>query len=265
MKLPDSALLNLKAILIITAITIVEITSGWLMVYSAKPDENSSPVNIVKSTAAAAQETENLDTKALESQGITIANKADETAPAQTTSTVPETKEEAIVPYISNPTNTSASKSTKVSTPPPVLPSGSTEITDPSILSFGIVIPSLGIKAPIVANVNGFNESNAQAALQRGVAHFGGTPIPQGVYFGHSSTETNSGAYDRVFAKLGNLSNGAEIDLYYQNTKYVYKMSGSKVVSPTDTSIVQTGQFTLFTCWPIGTSTSRLVITANPG
>lgn len=133
-----------------------------------------------------------------------------------------------------------------------------------------IIIPKLNVNAPIVLEPS-IAEQAIQASLRNGVVHYAGTALPgepsNVVIVGHSSNDWwEPGNYKFVFALLDKLAPGDQIQINYQKRKYVYQVAGSKVVEPTEISVLQpTTQpiLTLITCTPPGTSWKRLIITAN--
>lgn len=141
---------------------------------------------------------------------------------------------------------------------------------DPNALSV-ITIPTIGVNAPII-----FEESTAewkvQLALREGVDHFGGTANPgqfgNTVLFGHSSGQLWApGNYKFVFTLLDKLQPGDQIYIDYQGNRYVYKVSSSEVILPTNLSVLNQKSarpaLTLITCTPVGTSKNRLVVHAE--
>lgn len=71
--------------------------------------------------------------------------------------------------------------------------------------------------------------------------------------------------YNDVFALLGTLSLGDEIIVYYEQKKYVYKMTDKAIVNPGDTEILSNRdpkkkEISLMTCWPIGTTLERYIV-----
>jgi sortase A len=52
----------------------------------------------------------------------------------------------------------------------------------------------------------------------------------------------------------------------YNGNRYIYRVTETKVVPPTDFSVVQqtkVSQLTIITCTPVGTNTNRLVVHAK--
>ncbi len=138
---------------------------------------------------------------------------------------------------------------------------------------FGIIIPKIAANAKVIANVDASNYDIYMSALREGVAHAQGTRFPgQGgnVYlFAHSTDNFwNIGRYNAIFYLLKELDEGDEIDMFYKGVRYIYIVSGKKIVEPYEVSILNIPtdfeQLTLQTCWPPGTTYKRLVITAQP-
>lgn len=129
-------------------------------------------------------------------------------------------------------------------------------------------IAKLGISAPILLNVF---PDDVIPSLVNGVAHLASTALPgqvgNTVIFGHSSDfPWKPGNYKNIFALLDKLSAGDEIQLPYKTQQYVFKVTGSKVVSPSELSMLKrtpNTTLTLITCYPVGSTRSRLIITAE--
>jgi sortase A len=129
-------------------------------------------------------------------------------------------------------------------------------------------IPKIGITAPIVMNIP---LADVHADLEEGVVHVQGSALPgevgNVVIFGHSSDYVwNPGNYRNIFALLNKLSVGDQISLPYKSQQFIYQVTGSQVVAPTDLAVIDktnSPTLTLITCWPVGTSSKRLVVTAT--
>ncbi len=133
-----------------------------------------------------------------------------------------------------------------------------------------ITIAKINVHAPVQYEPS-IQEAAVQAALQNGVVHYGNTAAPgqagNVAIFGHSSNDWwEPGNFKFVFVLLDKLSPGDHISLDYQSKRYTYEVTGSKVVDPTDVSVLNatpTPTLTLITCTPPGTSLRRLVVTAK--
>jgi sortase A len=134
-----------------------------------------------------------------------------------------------------------------------------------------IYIPSINVDAPIVIDEQSTQESKVQLALRRGVLHYGATATPgeKGniVLLGHSSGAIwTPGGYKFVFTMLDKLRPNDKIIVDYAGTRYIFKVMDTKVIAPTDLSVLQPTdepQLTLITCTPVGTSKKRLVVQAR--
>jgi len=132
-----------------------------------------------------------------------------------------------------------------------------------------LIIQSLGIKVPVM-NVYEASERQFQAALIEGVVHYPGTAaagqVGNDYIFGHSSDYIwSKGKYKTVFATLPKIQIGAEVILFdLAGNKYTYKVFETKIVMPSDTSVLQqdTGGrkiLTVQTSYPVGTALKRFV------
>jgi LPXTG-site transpeptidase (sortase) family protein len=133
-----------------------------------------------------------------------------------------------------------------------------------------ISIPKINVNAPIV-----FAQSNVEASVQKdlegGVVHYAHTAAPgdpgNSVIFGHSSNDWwEPGNYKFVFVLLDKLAVGDTFTVNYNSKQYMYKVVESKVVEPTDLTVLnQTAdpEMTLITCTPPGTSWKRLIVRAQ--
>lgn len=134
-----------------------------------------------------------------------------------------------------------------------------------------IIIPKIGVDAPVVYDEPKVDESSYQKALERGVVRLGTTANPgtkgNVVIGGHSSNNVfNAGKYKYVFVNLRRMENGDIFYLNYGAKRYTYKVTLKKVITPTDVSaLAQTTipTVTLFTCDPPGTNVNRLIIQAE--
>ncbi len=137
---------------------------------------------------------------------------------------------------------------------------------------FGIVIPKIGANAKVIANVDPYNANIYQVALTKGVAQARGTTLPNEIgnmfLFSHSSANILEAArYNSVFYLLSKLKKDDEIDIYYKQKKYKYKVAEIKLVDAKDVSYLnpksEVKTLTLMTCWPPGTTYKRLLIIAR--
>jgi sortase A len=135
-----------------------------------------------------------------------------------------------------------------------------------------IIIPKIGVEAPVVYDVTGVDEASYQKGLERGVVRLGTTANPgtkgNVVIGGHSSNNVfNAGKFKYVFVNLKRLDVGDIFYLNYNGQRYTYKITvAKKIITPKETSVLaQTEKptVTLFTCDPPGTNVNRLIVQAE--
>lgn len=134
---------------------------------------------------------------------------------------------------------------------------------------FSIIVPKIGANSKVVSDVDPNDSEIYQVALTKGVAHAKGTAYPGEVgnsfYFAHSSDNFyNANRYNAVFYLLNKLENGDFFYLVYKNWVYKYEVIETSVVKPDSIQYMQSNTeektATLMTCWPAGTTISRLVV-----
>jgi LPXTG-site transpeptidase (sortase) family protein len=135
-------------------------------------------------------------------------------------------------------------------------------------------IPRLNLQVPLIWSKD---PENFDHDLTLGVIHYPGTAMPgqNGIIYvsGHSSDYIwKKNPMANVFTKLNYLKPGDEVfvDVYGKDGKvynYRYKVTTSKVYTADDQAQFidnsNTSKLNLSTCWPIGTSKDRLVVTAE--
>jgi LPXTG-site transpeptidase (sortase) family protein len=134
-----------------------------------------------------------------------------------------------------------------------------------------LIIPSIKVQAPVNFTIPDLTEWKIQIGLREGVVHLGNTAKPgqkgNVVIVGHSSGQVWSpGHYKFVFTMLDKLKPGDRIIIDYQGTRYIYKVTGSEIIDPTNLGVLQQrdkSELSLITCTPVGTSKNRLVIHAD--
>lgn len=143
---------------------------------------------------------------------------------------------------------------------------------------FYITIPSIGIdKLPVEANVDSTTESVYNQVLLSKLAHFKSTGLPISdiknnmLVYGHSASPNynpNPNDPQVAFSFLPNLKVGDKITITMEGKDYNYVMASSKIVKPTDTSVITGAKgkqtLTLVTCFPLGSNENRYVAVARP-
>lgn len=136
-----------------------------------------------------------------------------------------------------------------------------------------IEIPKIQAQAPIIENVDPWDESIYQEQLQKGVAQaMGSSPVGSTsgtIYlFAHSSdlpwrmTRQNT-----AFFKLDQLTSGDEIKLIKNGKEQTFIVHEKKVVWPNEVQYLkelEKDQLILQTCTPVGTALQRLLVFALP-
>jgi len=137
-----------------------------------------------------------------------------------------------------------------------------------------LIIPKINVDVPVSYDI-GNDYDSQMTAMTKGVAHFaipGASSHPgqvgNTVIAGHSSNDLlDQGDYKFIFAQLDKLNTGDTIYANYNSVRYTYTVTKKEVVKPSEISklVYPTTKplLTLVTCTPIGTSTNRLLVTAE--
>jgi LPXTG-site transpeptidase (sortase) family protein len=156
--------------------------------------------------------------------------------------------------------------------PPPLLATDGSLIT-PVNRDFSLVIPKIGVNAPVIANVDPTSPTTYDSALLAGVAHASTsfTPDQNGtVYLFSHSTNYDWFVKDlnAVFYLLKNLTTGDTVGVFYKGKQYTYIIRETKIVGARDyeylVPVVGQKRLILETCWPPGTVSKRLLVFADP-
>ena len=138
-----------------------------------------------------------------------------------------------------------------------------------------IVIPKIGKNIPLLdikqQTVAGHDELNNifMKELENGVIRYPWSAKPgqngNAFVFWHSSNfPWLPWEYNDVFALLDNLEEWDEVIVYYNQKRYVYKITTKEVIKPGDTSVLKRDELrpelSIMTCWPIGTTLNRLIV-----
>ena len=134
-----------------------------------------------------------------------------------------------------------------------------------------LIIPKINVQIPIIyAADNGDN--TIENDLESGVVHYADTAMPGQdgnlVIFGHSSNNIfNPGRYKFAFVLLSRLDSGDTFYIDNGGHRYTYQVYQKEIVSPSNVGVLglsdKPATATLITCDPPGTSTNRLVVTAE--
>lgn len=134
-------------------------------------------------------------------------------------------------------------------------------------------VPKLNMSVPLIWSKD---PADFEKDLTQGVIHYPGTALPgiRGTVYvsGHSSDYIwKRDPMQNVFTKINFLKPGDDVfvDVYGLDGKvynYRYQVTGSHIYKPDDqTQFIDeaTNKLNLSTCWPIGTSTNRIVVSAE--
>ena len=119
-------------------------------------------------------------------------------------------------------------------------------------------IPRLGLRVAVL-------EGTDEVTLNRGLGHIGGTPLP-----GQGGNVGISGHRDGFFRCLKDIRVGDRIRLVLPAEAEVYEVVGTRVVAPTEVSVLAPTPgptLTLVTCYPfyyVGSAPERFIVTAGP-
>lgn len=137
--------------------------------------------------------------------------------------------------------------------------------------SYWLTIPSINAEAPIVKDVDPWNEDEYQQKLKEGIAHANGTSLPgeagTSYLFAHSSDYPwNITQYNTAFYKLHQVKKGDEVIVYKGSEEIKYVVKNKVTIKPTDVQYLTQDQgnvLILQTCTPIGTDWNRLLVIAE--
>lgn len=135
-----------------------------------------------------------------------------------------------------------------------------------------LVIPKINVDVPVNYSIDTVDEKAIEKALEGGVVHYGlpgANSLPgqagNGTILGHSSNDVfDPGNYKFAFLLLDRLKSGDLFYLDYQGKRFVYKVSDTKTIKPSDWQVLQKNNgkptMILVTCAPAGTALNRLLV-----
>lgn len=148
-------------------------------------------------------------------------------------------------------------------------------VLTPKNTEFAVLIPKIGANEKVSLNVDPSNEREFQEVLKHSVAHAKGSAYPgingNTYLFAHSGTTFwDVGRYNAVFYLIKDLQQGDNVILFFNNTRFNYKVYETKIVDAAEVEHVNANvgkgeTLTLQTCWPPGTTWKRLLVIAKPG
>lgn len=152
----------------------------------------------------------------------------------------------------------------------PAATAGAALATQPPVAAGTIKIAKIGVNAPLIFSTSTDLRDLARD-LMKGAIRYPGSAMPGGpgnlFISGHSGGQVwDPNPWKRVFAKLGQLKHGDEIEIVSAGTSYTYRVRSVTVLRPDELRVFQPSAspiLTLSTCWPIGTATNRFVVEAD--
>lgn len=120
-------------------------------------------------------------------------------------------------------------------------------------------IPAIGSDHIVVAGVS-------KSDLKKGPGHYPETPLPG--QLGNAAIAGHRTTYGQPFHDIDKLANGDEIVTTTLAGRFVYRVTGTQIVSPSDYQVVATtdptiATLTLTSCHPKWTARERIVVTAE--
>ena len=122
-----------------------------------------------------------------------------------------------------------------------------------------IEMPSIGVDNIVVAGVG-------KSDLKKGPGHYPETPMPG--QLGNAAIAGHRTTYGQPFFDIDKLQVGDEIIVTTLDGRYVYRVTGQQIVSPSDYQVVATvdptkATLTLTSCHPKWSARQRIVITSE--
>jgi sortase A len=174
--------------------------------------------------------------------------------PPTTAAPVDTTPVEATTPVESTPTDsiptTTAPTSTPVASLPPVAEG------DPIAR---LELPTIGVDKIVVAGVD-------KNDLKKGPGHYPETPLPG--QLGNSAIAGHRTTFGQPFFDVDKLEDGDEIVVTTLAGRFVYRVTGQQIVSPSDYQVIATtdptrATLTLTSCHPKYTARERIIVFAE--
>lgn len=194
--------------------------------------------------------------------GDKAAPSATTAAPATTTTTAAA----AATTVVEDPT-VASTQAPPVTEPPAVEPPPTT-IADPQLALLAdaqegdpvaiIEIPSLGVRKIVVSGVQ-------VSSLRKGPGHYRNTALPG--QRGNFAIAGHRTAYGSPFKEVDKLNPGDEIIVTNAlKERYVYRVSGTKIVEPSQTDVLSPTEeplLTITSCHPLYTANQRIIVLAS--
>jgi sortase A len=186
---------------------------------------------------------------------ITTRTEEAQTAPVEVAA-LPAEDLRPVAPDALDVVTTTTTTAAPTTTLRPVDPPANAYAEEPHVVIGTIEIPKLGLSVPL-------NQGISLRSIDRGPSHWPGTALPGQV--GNTVIAGHRVTHSRPFRHIDDLAPGDEIVFVVDGARSVYRVTGSEVVTPDRTDIVnQTSDpiATLFACHPPGSARYRYVVRA---
>jgi sortase A len=120
-------------------------------------------------------------------------------------------------------------------------------------------IPAIGVDSIVIAGVD-------KSDLKRGPGHYPDTPLPG--QLGNSAIAGHRTTYGQPFFDVDQLQEGDEMVVTTLSGRFVYRVTGQQIVTPSDYQVVTTNDptvatLTLTSCHPKWTARDRIIVTGE--
>ncbi len=149
----------------------------------------------------------------------------------------------------------------------PIVPSVGGNASVQTAFQAQISIPKIGVSAPVLQVAN-TNDTTILAALKNGTVLYPGSSQPgqpgTTVIIGHSSSDLPWTKYSAVFSLLDKLQPNDLIYVTVNGTQHTYRIRAIQKGSAQQLAASgMAGDLIVSTCWPIGTDTNRIAVSAS--
>ncbi|MEK7442476.1 MAG: class D sortase [Chloroflexota bacterium] len=120
-----------------------------------------------------------------------------------------------------------------------------------------MIISAINIDAPVV-------QGDSWEQLKKGIAQHIGTGDPG--QSGNMVVSAHNDIFGELFRELDRLKPGDEVQVFTASQKFTYRISGTRLVAPTEVSVMNptvSPTLTLISCYPYLVDTQRIIVFAE--
>jgi len=120
-----------------------------------------------------------------------------------------------------------------------------------------MIISAINIDAPVV-------QGDSWEQLKKGIAQHIGTGDPG--QSGNMVVSAHNDIFGELFRELDRLKPGDEVQVFTASQKFTYRISGTRLVQPTDVNVMNptvSPTLTLISCYPYLVDTQRIIVFAE--